>query len=648
MKSSDPSNILTGKIGNRSSMLFVGISVMTILIIMLNWYTDIKPRLINEAEINSRSLGTAQARSIEALFQNVISNGNISIIHNALNEMLLFTDASTGELLYKGVSLEVDYDALPFDPGTLNFNVGELDCESCITTQSPIYNQQTGELIAILNIKANPVFYQRLVNDIAFNLVLIILSILLMLILGWITTYRLLAVLKIRESNLVGEITERKLAQSRLQQIAIFDQLTGLPNRYQLHTEFIKKLEESERNGNILACLFFDLDHFKKINDVYGHETGDLLLTEVTARMSEVTRNYDLLSRFGGDEFVMIMSNLQLRTDVIPVVEKIVKMFGQAYNLKAASVQVTTSIGISIYPFDGLDPSDLLKNADMAMYRAKALGRNCYQFFNEEMNRELQRSQWIESNLRSALEDDKLMLNFQPHSNINTGEIHSCEALIRWPQSSADDIEPSEFIAIAEKTDQIHQISRWVLNSACKQLQEWGEAGYKSIRIDINLSGKDIIHQDIYDIIRTAIEQHQLKPWQLGIEITENILLQSSDSVIQILSELRDLGVYIWIDDFGTGYSSLNYLKQFPLSGLKIDQSFIHQAPYNDKDQVILKAIVAVGHGLGMLVTAEGVETAKHFDLCKSVGCDMVQGHYLSKPLKAEEFANTFLFKAKP
>ena len=642
-KNNNQPNILSSKIGRRSSFLFFGISVMAILIIMFNWYADIKPRLISEAEFNSRSLGTAQARSVEALFQNVITNRNTSVIHNALNEMLLFTDPSTNEPLYNGIRLEVDYDVLPIFPDLLNFSVGSSNCENCITTQNPIYNHQTGELIAILTINANPIFYQRLVQDIALNLILIIASLLLMLALGWITIYRLFAVLRKRESNLVTEIAERQVVEDQLQQIAIFDQLTGLPNRYQLHTEFTKKLEESERNGNILACLFFDLDHFKKINDVYGHETGDNLLTEVTARMSQVTRNYDLLSRFGGDEFVMIMSNIQHRTDVIPVVDKIVSLFEQAFELESVSVQVTTSIGISIYPFDGLDPSALLKNADMAMYRAKAHGRNCYQFFNQEMNRELQRSQWIESHLKSALSNNELILKFQPHRQLKSGDIHSCEALIRWPQHSTDDIEPSEFIAIAEKTDLIHQISRWVLQSACQQLQEWKKAGYEPVRIDINLSGKDIIHQDIYDIIDSAIKEYDLQPSQLGIEITENILLQSSESVIQILSELRDLGIFIWIDDFGTGYSSLNYLKQFPLTGLKIDQSFIHQAPDNKNDRVILDAIVTVGHGLGLKVTAEGVETENHLLLCQKVGCDSVQGHYISKPLNADNFADQFL-----
>ena len=235
---------------------------------------------------------------------------------------------------------------------------------------------------------------------------------------------------------------ERKSAEERLQQIAAYDQLTNLPNRYLLQADFSRKLEESSRTGKMLATLFFDLDNFKAINDLHGHETGDALLKQVALRMSEVTRNYDLLARFGGDEFVMIMPNLSERSDVIQVIDKIIASFIPAFDLPGASVQITTSVGISIFPEDGKDPSELLKNADLAMYRAKAEGRNCYQFFNSEMNLELQYSQWVETNLAQALEQNRLQLYFQPQVNLDTGAVESCEALIRWPQGDDKHINP--------------------------------------------------------------------------------------------------------------------------------------------------------------------------------------------------------------
>jgi diguanylate cyclase (GGDEF)-like protein len=614
---------------------------VTIALSMWNWYYDIKPRLENESQTNFRSLANAQARSIESQFQNIQGSTGVSAIHNSMNELLLFSDAVNGELLYLGASLEVDYDAFPVEFNSLNMKVGETVCRECISIENPIFNRNSGELIAIIKIHGNPIFYQRLITDIATNLVLNICGIMVMLILAWVTTNRLLKRLREREANLLHEISERKTAEVQLQQIATFDQLTQLPNRYLLQSEFIKKLEESNRLGHMVAALFFDLDHFKKVNDLHGHEAGDALLQEVARRMSAVTRNYDLLARFGGDEFVMIMSNLEDRTDVIPVVEKIITGFKREFDLASVSVRVTTSVGISIFPDDGANPSVLLKNADMAMYRAKAAGRNRYQFFNEDMNRDLQRAQWIETNIVEALDEGQFELFFQPHVTLGTDEISSCEALLRWPQVGGKNIEPSEFITIAERTGQIHLVSRWVMKRACEYLQQWQEAGLRSIRVDINLSGKDIVDRKIFLEMAETVAAHNLQPEQLGIEITENVLKDSSPTVIGALSDLRDSGVYISIDDFGTGYSSLNYLRNFPVSGLKIDQSFIHDAPANENDQIIMQAIVSVG--LGLSVTAEGIESDQQFALCKGVQCDSIQGNFISEPLPADEFAKKFL-----
>ena len=629
----------------KSSLLFLGIGLIIITMTLWNWHYDVKPRLINEAQSNTRVLASSYARAIESQFQNVTGKTDISVIHNSINEMLLINDPSTGENLYSGITLEVDYDAFPADYDLVNFNVGATSCKSCIITENPIYKRGSGELIAILKIYANPVFYQRLVEDIVNDIALMLFGIIIVLVVAWITSNRLMERIRERERSLVYEIAERKSAEERLQQIAAYDQLTNLPNRYLLQADFARKLEESARNDKMLATLFFDLDHFKEINDVHGHEVGDALLKQVAKRISEVTRNYDLLARFGGDEFVMIMSNLNDRLDVNQVVEKIIAGFIPAFDLPDATVHITTSVGISIFPEDGNEPTELLKNADLAMYRAKAEGRNCYQFFSSEMNLELQYSQWVSTNLRKALDENRLKLYFQPQVNLETGSVESCEALIRWPQEDGENINPGDFIKIAERTGQIVEISNWVVNQACRITREWAEQGYETVRIDVNLSSKDFANRGVLYKFLQIVQRHHLKASQIGIEIAENIMLESTDQGISALNVLHNAGVHISIDDFGTGYSSLNSFKRLPLSGIKIDESFVHAAPNSKDDLTIMQAITLAGQGFGLDVIAEGVETEWHQTLCKEVGCNTIQGNYISKPLKAEDFAAQYLKK---
>ena len=627
----------------KSALLFVSIGVVIIGLTLWNWHYDVKPRLVNEAQSNTRVLAASYARAIESQFQTITGKADVSVIHNSINEMLLINDPSTDETLFLGVTLEVDYDAFPASYDMVNFYVGDINCENCIVTENPIYNHQTGELIAIMKIYANPFFYQRLTHDIIDDLAVMLFGIVVVLVLAWLTSNRLLNRIRERERSLVFEIAERKSAEEKLHKIAAYDQLTNLPNRYLLQADFSRKIEETARKENMLATLFFDLDHFKQVNDVHGHETGDLLLEQVASRISDVTRNYDLLARFGGDEFVMIMSNVENRSDVIYVAEKIIASFKKSFELPDASIQITTSIGISIFPEDGRDPSELLKNADLAMYRAKAEGRNCYQFFNSEMNLELQYSQWVETNLRRALDENLLELHYQPQVNLETGEVESCEALIRWPQEDGDQINPADFIRIAERTGQIIDISIWVLNEACRNICAWREKGYQPVRVDINLSSKDFIDRGVLYKFLQILRQYNLKPHHVGIEITENVLLDTTDQVIKSLSVLHNAGVHVSIDDFGTGFSSLNYLKQLPLSGIKIDQSFVHEAPSNKDDLIIMQAITLVGHGFGLDVVAEGVETEWHESLCREIGCNTIQGMFVSEPLAPTQFGKKFL-----
>ncbi len=631
----------------RYSVLFLVVGAIIIALSLWNWHYDIRPRLINEAQSNARVLAASHADSIEAQFQNVAGKTDISVIHNSINEMLLINDPSTDETLYRGIELEVDYDVFPDDYELANLSVGNTACSECIITENPIFIHKTGELAAILRIYANPVFYQRLVDDIIDDLAIMLFGVIAVLVIAWLTSNRLLSNLRSRERSLMFEVAERKAVEARLQQIAAYDPLTNLPNRYLLQTDFTRKLEETSRNKKMLATLFFDIDHFKEVNDVHGHEAGDRLLEEVAARISDVTRNYDLLARFGGDEFVMIMSNVENRSDVIYVAEKIISSFKPAFIINDASLQVTTSIGISIFPEDGNDPSELLKNADLAMYRAKAEGRNGYQFFNAEMNLELQYSQWVESGLREALDNGDLELHFQPQVNLDTGDVVSCEALIRWPQQEGDKVTPAEFIRIAERSGLINDISSWVFNQACRTLNRWTEEGFETVRVDINLSGKDFIEKGVLYRFLQTLRKYHLQPNQVGIEITENVLLESTEQVIKSLSVLHNSGVHISIDDFGTGFSSLSYLKQLPLSGIKIDQSFVHEAPSNKDDLIIIQAITLVGHGFGLDVVAEGVETEWHQSLCKGVGCNTMQGIFVSKPLPADEFAARYLKRSE-
>lgn len=435
MSSNKNSKKALKRLDSRSSWLFIFIGIVIVLLSLANWNFELKPRLVNEAISNMQIMSASRAQSIEAQFQNIKRQSDYSVIFNTINELLLLNDPDSRQNLFIGVELEVDYDALPVKPDRLKISAGDTQCKQCIKTENPIYNRSTGELIAIIKIYANPVFYQRLVKDVGNQLALAVIGVLLTILIAWYLTNRLLRKLKEREVNLTYEISERKIAEGKLHQIATYDQLTNLPNRYLLHSEFNQKLEEVHRYENMLAVLFFDLDHFKTINDIYGHETGDILLQEVSKRISGLVRSYDLLARFGGDEFVMIMPHLKDAAAVYPVVEKIIESFEQGYDLGEVTVQVTTSIGISIFPQDGNNPSTLLKNADMAMYRAKSEGRNGYHFFTQKMNEDLKHSQWMELNLKKAIDKDELQLYFQPQLNVLTNEIVSCEALLRWPQA---------------------------------------------------------------------------------------------------------------------------------------------------------------------------------------------------------------------
>jgi len=435
----------------------------------------------------------------------------------------------------------------------------------------------------------------------------------------------------------VSDITNFKLASDKLEHLATYDQLTHLPNRYLLETELNHRINAAKRFDEKFAILFIDLDNFKFINDTMGHAYGDILLQSVAKQLTAHLRDYDMVARFGGDEFVLLMPQIKDNTEVVAVVDKIIKEFSSVFYLDKEEAFITTSIGISMFPDDGKTVGELLQHADAAMYRAKDAGRGRYCFFTQAMNDELRRHQLITSELRSSLAKQEFSLNYQPLVDPQTGNIKSCEALIRWLPVDGELISPTEFIPVAEKSELINRIGEWVINEACRQRAEWKEMGLLDFRIDINLSGRQFLQNNFMDILERYLAKYHLSASEIGIELTENVLIQAGKNNSSNLNNLNESGMQISIDDFGTGYSSLSCLRRLPVHNLKIDQEFIRDAPENDSDRCIMEAIVAVGHRLGLKVIAEGIETEEQHKLAQEIGCDLEQGFFLHKPMESNE-----------
>ncbi|MGB5298441.1 MAG: EAL domain-containing protein, partial [Thiogranum sp.] len=435
----------------------------------------------------------------------------------------------------------------------------------------------------------------------------------------------------------VSDITHFKLASDKLEHLATYDQLTHLPNRYLLETELNHRINAAKRFDEKFAILFIDLDNFKFINDTMGHAYGDILLQSVAKQLTAHLRDYDMVARFGGDEFVLLMPQIKDNTEVVAVVDKIIKEFSSVFYLDKEEAFITTSIGISMFPDDGKTVGELLQHADAAMYRAKDAGRGRYCFFTQAMNDELRRHQSSTSELRSSLAKQEFSLNYQPLVDPQTGNIKSCEALIRWLPVDGELISPTEFIPVAEKSELINRIGEWVINEACRQRAEWKEMGLLDFRIDINLSGRQFLQNNFMDILERYLAKYHLSASEIGIELTENVLIQAGKNNSSNLNNLNESGMQISIDDFGTGYSSLSCLRRLPVHNLKIDQEFIRDAPENDSDRCIMEAIVAVGHRLGLKVIAEGIETEEQHKLAQEIGCDLEQGFFLHKPMESNE-----------
>jgi len=425
----------------------------------------------------------------------------------------------------------------------------------------------------------------------------------------------------------------------KMTHLAQHDFLTNLPNRVLLNDRMAQAITLAKRNGTQFALLFLDLDNFKYINDSLGHEIGDKLLQSVAQRLNACVRKSDTVSRQGGDEFVILLSENQYDDDVTLTADKIIAALAVPHSVAAHELQVTTSIGISIYPADGQDADTLIKSADTAMYYAKENGRNNYQFFQSNMNIRMVERQSIEAGLQHALERQEFVLYYQPKINLKTGMITGAEALLRWMHPEWGMILPARFVPIAEDCGLIVPIGRWVLREACAQAKRWKDAGLALMSIAVNISAQEFHQKNFLEGVCAILSDTGLETRCLQLEITEGVLMRNVASSTAILQKLKELGVQLAVDDFGTGYSSLSYLKQFPVDVLKIDQTFVHDiGTAIGDDGTIVGAVIGMGNGLRLTVVAEGVETEGQRAFLKAQHCEEGQGYLFSRPLAVEQF----------
>ncbi|MFO0752152.1 MAG: EAL domain-containing protein [Thermodesulfovibrionales bacterium] len=447
------------------------------------------------------------------------------------------------------------------------------------------------------------------------------------------------------EIQAVGwDITDNKLLEERLLEneyqlnhLAHHDPLTGLPNRMYFTNRLQQEVVRCRRYSHAMAVLFLDLDNFKKINDSLGHDVGDLLLKEAAERIRSCLRASDVVSRLGGDEFTIILPELEKNGGAAVVAQKIIGQVSRPFLIGQYDLYITVSIGIALYRLDGEDGDSLVKNADTAMYHAKSLDKNNYQFYNARMNTVTVERLALESELRKALENNEFVLYYQPQICIKSGQIIGVEALIRWQHPVRGMVPPMRFIPVAEETGLIIPISEWVIRTACAQNREWQKKGFPSLTMAVNISMKHFKQSNLLDLIDGTLRETKLDAVCLELELTESIVMHNIEAVIGILRKFRERGVHVSIDDFGTGYSSLNYLKRLPINKLKVDQTFVRNITADCNDAMIVKTVIEMAHNLGLKVIAEGVETLEQVDFLRSLACDELQGYFFSKPLPAEE-----------
>jgi len=450
---------------------------------------------------------------------------------------------------------------------------------------------------------------------------------------GSITNYVLSAV----------DITALKEAKQKMEHLALFDVLTGLANRRLFIDRLHQSILNARRHHKMTALFFLDLDQFKRINDTLGHHAGDQLLLTVAERLTSCVRQQDTVARIGGDEFTILLNDVSDTNHISSIAQNILTTLKEPIRLGQQEVIITTSIGITLAPHDSICSETLMKNADLALYKAKENGRDRYHFFTEELNTRANKLLETENELRQAIKNGDFYLNYQPQINLNTGEISSVEALIRWDHAEKGEISPSDFIPVAEETGLIVEIGEWVLKNACAEIKRLNDLTGKSLRVAVNLSPRQFDDAELANIVNDALELSGLEAHNLEIEVTEGMLMSDMDVVIEKLNKIKSTGSTITIDDFGSGYSSLSYLKSLPVDILKIDQSFVYDIPEDLNAMEIASAVIAVAHKLNLKVIAEGVENIDQRDFLVINKCDYAQGYFFSRPLSFNQIHNFFI-----
>jgi diguanylate cyclase (GGDEF)-like protein len=432
--------------------------------------------------------------------------------------------------------------------------------------------------------------------------------------------------------------------QQRLHQLTYLDSLTNLPNRELFYDRVQQAINDAKRRQTLSCVMFVGLDRFNKINDTFGHQTGDQLLIDVAKRISHTLRENDTISRYSGDTFAIALTNMKDARDAARVASKILEEFSQPFELDGLEVFVTTSIGITVCPTDANTPDKLIKNAESTMYRSKEEGGNKYQYYEHNINSESIERLKLETRLRRALDRKEFALHYQPKVNLKTGKLSGFEALLRWSPSENEMVSPAKFIPILEDTGLIVPVGEWVLRTACQQVKEWQSFLPEDTKMAVNLSARQFKDENLSKLVADVLDETDLDAEFLELEITESMVMEDTDHTIRILQQLHDMGVHLSIDDFGTGYSSLAYLKRMPIGTLKIDRSFVKDITVDANDATVVQTIIAMAHTLKLRVIAEGSETAEQIEFLREQNCDETQGFFFSRPLPAEKLRTMLEF----
>ncbi len=453
-------------------------------------------------------------------------------------------------------------------------------------------------------------------------------------VLGYIVRLQVEHTIHINESqNQVNELNKE------LEHISMHDALTNLPNRLNLSQKIRNVLLDAERNSKKFAVIFLDLDHFKNINDTLGHDIGDALLKTVANVLKECVSKDALISRIGGDEFIMVVSDFNDQNELIPTINNMLNSFRKDLFIKGYSLRLSASIGVSIYPDDSKNIKDLMKYADIAMYKAKGDGRDNFSFFTQELNKKIHNEVAIVNDMQRAFYDNEFKLYYQPKIDVKSRKIVGAEALLRWEHKQKGLIGPNLFIPLAENTGFILNLGKFVIQNSTQAIKRFNSLGYKNLSISINVSTRQFQNTNLYQDLKESIDDNQIDPAQLGIEITESVMLKYVDNALIALNEIKKLGISIHIDDFGTGYSSLSYLKKFPIDTLKIDKSFVDDIIDKDESgRLLVNTILSMGKSLNLTTVAEGVETKEQYEFLRDNGCDTIQGYYFAKPMCEDDF----------